>query len=206
MEYNARNDEIHDNILGRRLFFGVLIIVCLIGVVSGGGYVWNQLPTKISKQTEYAGLRLGMTMNDVIFVKGIPNNTYNEGKSEGEMEVFSWDKKIEDYNEWSYEGDKRRTDIVFDKEKNILIAIRCFSADKPARCPAISGITDGDSEKKLYRKFGPPDTSSQIYEGAKTVQYKKIGVVFYLTKQTVYMMGINDTRYENKLATFNSHL
>ena len=47
------------------------MIGCLIGVVAGGVYAWREF-TPVLKQTEYAGLRLGMLIDEIKYVKGAP--------------------------------------------------------------------------------------------------------------------------------------
>jgi hypothetical protein len=184
----------------RRIGVGALVGGCLIGVVVGGIYAWNRL-TPVSKQTEYAGLRLGMTMDEIKYIKGVPTDAL-VGEETGEWKDFEKiiaidklenGKKIEDYNDWPSEGVGRRIDLDFDKSK--LIRIRCYSGDKLGRCPPLGGIRDGDSEQQVVNKFGRSYTAS-IDGVTKKMWYSNIGAFFYLTQETVHMLGVIDTNYE----------
>jgi len=141
-------------------------------------------------------------MADIKYVEGFPTHVYEierEGEWQGLKKAIAADKlekgkKIEDYNEWSYQGSDDRIDLVFDRNKDRLIAINCYSADKLYRCPTLGGIQDGDSGRELFRKFGQRYTSS-IDGVTKVVTYPSVGAHFYLTQETIYMLGINDTEY-----------
>jgi hypothetical protein len=161
-------------------------------------YLWEQFPPGVSKQLEYAGVRLGMNMKEVKYIKGFPNNVA-QNETEGAWKgfarrVISADsleagKSVDDYEYWSYDGYNYRIDLQFDKSKRVL-TIFCYSSDSVYRCPAIAGIEDGYSEQQLLSRFGPPDTSS-IDGVTKIVRYTKVGVIFYLTKEKIYMLGIS---------------
>ena len=185
--------------IAHRIGVGALIVSCLIGVVAGGIYAWRKF-APVFKQRHYAGLRLGITMDETTYVKGVPTHVYEdqEGEWKGfhkviDIKELEKEKKTEDYNEWGYQNTAYRIDLTFDKNK--LIVIECYSEDKRERCPALGGIRDGDSEQQLVQKFGRSDTAS--IEGlTKTVRYPNIGAFFYLTQETIYMLGINDTQYK----------
>lgn len=49
--------------------FGLIVFGTALAV---GSYYWEQLPQKIDRQTAYAGLRLGLTQDEVMYVKGYP--------------------------------------------------------------------------------------------------------------------------------------
>ena len=191
--------------MARPLCFAALTVSCLIAVVAGGIYAWSRFAVLVFKQTEYAGLRLEMTMAETKYVKGVPTNVLEveqAGQWQGWKTTIAINelekgKKIEDYNEWSYEGIGHRIALFF--EKNKLIAIECYSEDRLGRCPALVGIRDGDSEQELFRKFGHRNTIS-IHGFIKMVRYPNVGAVFYLTQEAVYMLGINDTRYKYETA------
>jgi hypothetical protein len=171
--------------------------VVLIGVVTVGIYAWDKF-APISKQTEYAGLRLGTTTDEIKYIEGIPQ-TVIDSRVKGWPEIaasaeLKRGKEIEDYNEWWYEVVTHNIDLEFDKDK--LIVIKCSSRAKHANCPALGGIYDGDSEKTLFYRFGEPSTTS-LHGTVKTVEYSNVGVLFYLEREAVYALGIHDTDYKN---------
>jgi hypothetical protein len=187
--------------MARPLCFAALTVSCLIAVVAGGIYAWSRFAVLVFKQTEYAGLRLEMTMAETKYLKGVPTNVLEveqAGEWQGWKKMVAINelekgKEIEDYNEWSYEGIGHRIALVFDKNK--VIVIECYSEDRLGRCPALGGIRDGDSEQELFRRFGHRNTVS-IHGFIKKVRYPNVGAVFYLTQETVYMLGIIDTHYK----------
>ena len=183
--------------IAQRLSVGTLI-VGVIGVVAGGIYVWDRF-RPVPKQTEYAGLRLGMTMDETKYIKGFPSQVYKELEGERKglrrmiaLKELEKGKKIEDYNLWGYENTSYRIDLDFDKNK--LIVIRCYSGDKLERCPPVGGIRDGDSEQQVVKKLGQPFAAS-IEGVTKKMWYPDVGAFFYLSQETVYILGIKDTAH-----------
>jgi len=95
---------------------------------------------------------------------------------------------------------KRRSaqiDVTFNPEKTAVIVIECYSDDRLGRCPSIAGISDGASEQEVVRKLGKPERSS-IEGVTKSLYYSAVGVRLVLSKERVYMLGINDRRYKRR--------
>ena len=206
--YGITKDRWNWRRIGRNISLGLLVIA----IVGAGVYFWNDLVIQfftifrqtefpIPRQTEYAGLRLGMTQDEVQYIKGYPPTVFGEaeGVYKGFSEVISTadfpekGKQVEDYQEWSYNMNAGRINVDFGPAKTGLIVIACYSSDYLKRCPAVGGITDGNTEQEVIKKFGKPDTAS-IEGVTKFLQYKNIGVNFWLKQEQVYMIGINDTR------------
>src|SRR5262249_9332926 len=124
-----------------------------------------------------------------------------EGKWKGFQEIIETKnlekegKRIEDYTDWSYTVTGGRIDLTFSPTSKELMAIACYSDDRLRRCPVIAGKTDGNTEQEVIRRLGKPDIART--DGVmKYLNYKNIGVNFWLTKEQVYMLGINDIRYD----------
>jgi hypothetical protein len=184
----------------RRVTVAVLTAVALGVLAFAGMRLWDQIPTSVPKQTEYAGFRLGMPQDEVKYVKGYPPKVFGELEKEGPYKgsrKLEMDKRVEEYAEWSYDITGGRVDITFDPTKTGIIVISCYSSDNLRRCPSILGISDGDAEQDVIKKFGKPE-KSKIEGVAKIIYYTKTGVHFNLAKERVYMLGINDTRYEKR--------
>ena len=47
--------------------FGLIV---LGAATDGGLHLYNQIPPTVARQTQYAGLRLGMTKDEVLYIKG----------------------------------------------------------------------------------------------------------------------------------------
>ena len=81
-------------------------------------------------QIEYAGLRLGMTMKETKYIKGMPQAVYKkvlEGEMTGFAKVIPIDQlekgqTVEDFYRWSYEiSNGAEIDVVFNRQKKLLI-------------------------------------------------------------------------------------
>jgi hypothetical protein len=166
------------------MFVVTLIFGGFITLVAGGIYAWTQFGHLNSKQIEYAGLRLGMTMGEAKYVKGIP--TYVADDTPIVTTTLDEGKKIEDYKDWWYDDSSLQLYFLDD----LLVAIVCFS-----NCPQIIGITVGDSEQQLLSKLGQPSTT-RIDGVTKEVKYSNLGAWVQLRQQRIFMIGIYDTRYK----------
>ena len=187
----------------------VLALVGLIflGALAGAGfYAWEQIPVRLQQQTKYANVRIGMSQDEVNYVKGYPPQVQGPAETEGDLKGWKIivetknlkkGKSIKDYVDWTYKSSSYRVSVEFDPKEKAVIAVECYSKDNWHRCPTIAGIADGDSEQEVIRKFGQPD-SSEISGRTKSLYYSKIGVFFRLVQERVYMLGINDTRYRKR--------
>jgi hypothetical protein len=198
-------------IVGRTALI-VAAIMVLTGAISGGLYLWDRLPMTLVPQTEYAGLRLGISPDEVMYIKGYPPTVYAEAPDPppadwpgaGWQEVIHTKdvkkgQRVQDYREWSYENDDQhsRIDVTFNPQKTAVIVIECYSDDRLGRCPSIAGISDGASEQEVVRKLGKPERSS-IEGVTKSLYYSAVGVRLVLSKERVYMLGINDQKYKRR--------
>jgi hypothetical protein len=192
----------------RRVLSGILLIFASILVVAaaliGILHFWDEIPALVSSQIEYASIRLGMTPDEVIYVNGYPSavlgdNTHTDesGIWQQVIEVKDLEKgkRVQDYGEWAYNTEKSRVRITFNEAKNAVIVIECYSEDRLSRCPPIAGVTDGDTEKKVIRRLGNPDTA-RIEGVTKFMTYDKLGIFLWLAQERVYMLGINDRKYK----------
>jgi hypothetical protein len=183
--------------------------VALVGVFIAGWYVWGRLPAATYPQTEYAGLRLGIGPDEVIYIKGYPPEVLGPpdkgyewaGQTVIYTENLEKGERVEDYKNWSYDDSFKRIEVTFNTEKTAVVDILCYSSDSQRRCPPIFGVADGDSEQDVIRKLGPPGTS-RIEGVTKHISYPAVGIDLWLGKERVYMLSIynrklsiNDRRY-----------
>ena len=182
------------------VFLGLVVIGA---AVVGGFQFWDQLPTKITRQAEYAGLRVGMTQDEVMYIKGYPPFVLAEEVNDPQWKGFylvvetknlEKGKRVIDYQNWSYKEYEHNINVTFNEAKTAVVAIQCNSIDKLYRCPAIGGVRDGDTEKEALRKFGNP-SNSQIQGVAKTLTYRDLGIKLTLTKEQIYIMEIRDPQF-----------
>jgi len=184
-------------------------IVVLTGTLFGGLYFWNHFPIPLGRQIEYAGLRLGMSPQDVLYIKGYPSGVADEPsgvvdeapKQNPFAAYISTDKlkpgkSVDDYRQWWYERSHDGSiSVTFNPEKTAVIAIECLSLDLIGRCPSLAQVFHGDSEQEVIRKLGPPDASR--FEGVlKSLSYRTLGIELTLETERVIKLSINDPKYE----------
>jgi hypothetical protein len=200
--YGVTKDRWNWRKTARTVGLGVVSVLVLAIGTWGVIYVWDQLPVSVSKQTQYAGLRIGMPQDEVMYIKGYPPTVFGEAENEGwqpliETKKLEQGKKVQDYREWSYEISGGRIDVEFDADKKAIIVISCYSSDRLRRCPSIGGISDGNTEQEVTHKLGKAD-SARIEGVTKSLYYKKLGIYFVLAQEQVYTLGVNDTRYQKR--------
>jgi len=191
--------------------------VILAGLVLWAG-LW--IRNRPSVRNEYAGLRLGMTMAEVKYTKGLPlgvayvpdtpltqeSTSPDKTSATGEGKPISWDglaveiipikdlngHKLEEYNQWYFEsGNFKRIDIEFDKSGK-LAAIKCYSHGF-MDCPNLLGQYDGGEENQLFEALGKPSLEQiDNSSSVKTVEYKDLNAIFYLAQKKIYMLGITN--------------
>src|SRR4051794_29278741 len=62
-----------------RTLIGSLILAAIGGAIIVVAEYWDQLAAvKLARQTEYSGLRLGMSRDEVKYVKGLPPNVVSD--------------------------------------------------------------------------------------------------------------------------------
>ncbi len=185
----------------KRSVFVCFGMVLLGGMAGGAVYFYRQLPTVVGRQTEYAGLRLGMSRDEVLYVNGYPPSVLADDLDPAwtgfyvvvETSKLEKGKTIHDYSRWSYAGYNHNINVAFNDAKTVA-AIHCFSKDELRRCPAIAGIADGDYEPEVLRAFGN-NPVAKITGTTKSLTYPEIGVRLHLAKQRVYALEVSSPGY-----------
>lgn len=183
-----------------------VLLVGIIGVVAIVQYWDHFFPTKLSRQTQYAGLKLGMKPEDVMYIKGYPPVVISDEENPDpawkgwfgviKTEELPKGKKVTDYKHWSYNLYKHTLNVAFNDERTAVIGMHCHSEDKLSRCPSIGTVTDGTSEQEALRKLGGR-AEYRIDGVSKALRFPDLGVKLTLTKEEVYMLEVyepNSTR------------
>jgi hypothetical protein len=143
------------------------MVVLIVGVSAAVAIVqhWDYLfPTKLGRQTQYAGLKLGMSPKEVMYIKGFPSTVLGEESTDPTMKGWflvintkelEKGKEVTDYANWSYNYDKHNLNVEFDGARTAVIAIQCYSEDKLTRCPSIGDVTDGAKEGRASQARQP---------------------------------------------------
>jgi len=175
-----------------------LVCLCLIvlGAALGvGAYFWGlQLPQEVQPQNAYAGLRLGMTQEEVMHVKGYPPIVFDGSMTKVDTKRLEKEKQVTDFRDWSYSEYEREIVVTFNPNRAAVTAIQCYSS-KTYRCPDLSGVRDGDSENDVVRKLGNP-TSSKIEGTTKEMRYRSLNIVIRLAKEQVYLVALRHPSHQ----------
>jgi|SaaInlStandDraft_5_1057022.scaffolds.fasta_scaffold31997_1 hypothetical protein len=182
----------------------LLPIIVFLLVLVGAFYFYSIQANKI---IGYKGIKLGMTMDEVIYAFGMPE-VYKE-KDGSSFENFPA-KPSEDelkkngfksYKHWRYSGYKtenltlERVDLVFNSENN-LGQITCTNYLYDA-C-SLAGINTQMSEKKVKDMLGKPSGEVISSDYTKGIIYKDKNLFIRLAKQKVISFTILDLK-KNKV-------
>jgi hypothetical protein len=181
----------------KRAALACLCIIVLGTALGVGAYFWGlQLPQEVEPQTAYAGLRLGMTQEEVMYVKGDPPIVFDEGSMTkvDTKKLEKEQKQVTDFRDWSYSEYEREIVVTFNANRTAVTAIQCYSS-KTYRCPDLSGVRDGDSENDVVRKLGKP-TSSKIEGTMKEMRYRSLNIVIKLAKEQVYLVALRHPSHQ----------
>ena len=190
--YRSTQDRWNWRLIIRRMFFSIVAVVLVIGLITAIFYGYKNIASAPTRQTGYADLKLGMTMGEVQYVKGPPTDVVSlPGLEVIPVKFLNSDKRIEKYTAWMYDkpqGEDYRIDVSFDPKTKRLKYIACFSQGS-FNCPSLFGIDDGTSEKRLLETLGDP--SKQSLDGVtKTMSYDKLHTRFLLSRQKVFMLTV----------------
>lgn len=199
--YNITRDRWNWKKVSRWILGSAAGLIILLLLIFGCFFGYGQFHERAKKQTEYDGLKIGMTQTEVKYANGDPENVYEEPALDKKCNFCNYprvikigvlpaNKTIFDYNWWSYDSGKYRIDVQFKNRK--ISSINCYSNGGFYNCPSILGLEDGSTESEIKAKFGPPSYEHiDPANGVKEITYQKYGVTFYLMKAKVYSMGVS---------------
>jgi Putative abortive phage resistance protein AbiGi, antitoxin len=179
------------------------LLVALIALGLGGIVIYDLADDNSRTETGYADLRLGMTMDEVKYVKGYPTYILEYPKITVEKPTW-WEnsasviassslkdgQNVEDFRSWEFAIDDHgtRIDVDFDQRTKLLSKVACYS-QRIMQCPSLLGLHDGMSEADAIKRLGKP-SYERIDGVTKKVSYDRLGVWFYLEKMKIYMLGV----------------
>ena len=169
-----------------------LWLIGSIAAISALVLAYNLYEPPPTKQLEYANLKLGMSQREVNYLKGIPTNVLEDDPSRpGFLRKSKIDegRTATDFLWWSYDlyGDAR-LHISFDSNKTVN-GIRCYSKGY-SNCPPVFGLHDGSHEGAVIARLGKPTSDALSESSTKRMVYAPLNVVFYLSRQKVYMIDV----------------
>ncbi len=150
--------------------------IALIAVCSALYYGYEKVSDFPKVQTEYWGIRLGMPKDDVIFMKGKPESSTPDSKSQRET--------------LSYKDNRNHYEIFISTSGRVQ-AVLCIPDSHYSS--AIQGIGYQDTFEKVVNKFGQPSRSSNNKDKSERLHhFSKYNVFFGFAKGVVESIGIDD--------------
>ncbi len=170
--------------------------IAAVGV--GSIYTYDRYQNRLTRATGYYDLTLGMSKDEVYYVKGQPTEVH-ERPAKGDAFEGSWlviyvnaipkGKTPKDYISWAYSLDTTsgdRLDIeFFDRDRVSRIA--CYTTT--GFCRSILGIASGDTEESVKDRLGKPDRE-ELSGVTKRLRYSSLNLSLYLVKKKVYMLVV----------------
>lgn len=189
--------------LRKILKFGLALVALAAG---GGAAFWgySYYQDRPTKQLGYLDLKLGMTMDEVQYVKGQPGAVLVEeppdSKWKGHLAVYTLDdlkdhekKEVIDYFYWQYdfESPRYRVDVIFSPTTKTVTEIGCYAElwDAFYNTCGVLGLAAGSDEEQIYGRLGKP--AREKLEGfVKTVEYPDFNLKFKLKKNKAYYITV----------------
>ncbi len=155
-----------------------------------------QISAAKSPGLELEGLSLGMTMEEVIYVKSIPSAVKESPANNGTISYtpdilvsdIEAEKGFRDYFRWSYgqysaKGFSAKYLLVEFSEDKLVTEIKCLSGCK------LLGVTIGMSEESVINKLGAPE-QEEIRSGIKTIYYPRMQFSVSLSEKKVISLAL----------------
>lgn len=148
---------------------------------------------------QYQGLTLGMSMDDVIRVKGQPSHVLKEADTpapapgcEGFKKVISRNDlngSISNYVDWQYENAENNTriDVSFSKQAKLLATIGCYTK-LTGKCGGF-GVSTGMSTADIQSRLGKPEHENNC-DATLIWDYESRNISIYFSENSAYMIEI----------------
>ena len=199
--YWITRDRWQWRLMARRVGKTLAAFGVLAAIVGAAFYGYGEYQAMPRRQDAYAGIKLGATMAEVLYLRGFPSAVLVEAEKSDQLpEGFYTNvaladipkgKKVEDYEMWDYTSGTAdgRLSLAFNDATRKVRLIACYSVSDRYACPPILGISPQDNEEKILGKLGAPTT--QALSGVvKTLEYGQYRARFFLEKTKVYWMQV----------------
>jgi hypothetical protein len=163
-----------------------IIWLCIIGYNKYENY-----PLKITEMTEYGGIKLGDTDEQVRFLKGDPIDQFSKRYEKYQIDRKKVPISITKTSDlgifWQYE----LIEVEFTKDK-IVKGINCFCIKDcyVYSCPTVFSIAIGSSYSDIVNVLGNPPFHKNNEYGNRFLKYPQYNIYFSLRKNEVYNLGI----------------
>ena len=148
------------------------VVGCTVGAcLAVAGFFYYQSLPKV--QTSFWDIPLGATKEDVLFIKGEPNQKNEEAKT------------------WAFEKSKCLYVVAFDKNRVKAVVAADIASDASYSCLLLQGIGMGNGSNRVKRVFGEPTEVIESEDGLQRIfryQKYKVGVTLRQNKVVNYMV------------------
>jgi hypothetical protein len=183
-------DPVEAHVVGLAMWVKAVGFIMLITAIGGSTFFYVKIADAPTKQTEYAGLRLGMTMKEVLYERGNPTAVWGPVEKEGDWqpEIMTAELKknesVKDSQSWTYFAPNSWISLEFDAATKSLVEIGCWSDKGTGECPPLFGLRDGTTEENLIARLGQPNR--ELFDNEiKTMEFDHFGVRYYLRRKKV---------------------
>ena len=174
----------------------LLPFVVVVAVTFLGHPLYMHYQQRLLPQIGYYGLKLGMTPEEVMHVKGRPAYVVEDSAHAARQLLTSVEdipkgKTVNDYHEWAFPVGKKEpgsVEITFSGNPMQVAEISCYS--KTGYCESVSGISTGASEDEVMAKLGTPHTT-QSNNGSQTLDYPNQHLSLVLENKRVSMLRVH---------------
>src|SRR6266705_2126216 len=129
------------------------VVILVIAVLA-----YQRYENRLTPQTRYYDVQLGMTQDTVTYVRGFPTWVLAEAKDGWQMNLnpakLEKGKTIQDYRDWQFslsENERERLDVTFSKATKTVSRIRCYS--QSSYCQSVLGVGTGMQEEAVVERL-----------------------------------------------------
>jgi len=160
------------------LFGGVVVLLAIVG---GGIYLYSLYSDRAVPQESLAGIKLGMTENDVRFLKGEPNYFAPDHLKKYELMMV-------------HLSDSGLGLLTYFADGKVVAVIADLGTGSKADLPLPRGMESYDKQDEIQRKFGIPTSILESSNGVtRRLVYPDYNIWFDVTKDGITALGVNTT-------------
>jgi hypothetical protein len=183
---------------GKLMSFSLKVILCILFITCGSaiGYSVIKEIGKLTAPTEFAGVRFGMTKDEILYEMGQPTKTI---KFDGSVVIppdlersLIFDK---DKHHWHYDKNDYALNVFFDLKTNKVKEVGCYYALEfnpiGIKYCKFKNIGLGASEEEVIENLGAPSDSKFSGIGMKFLTYERLNTHVALLRKVVTHINVS---------------
>lgn len=177
---------------GKHIRFSLKVVFCILFIACGFviGYSVVKEIGKLTAPTEFAGVRFGMTKDEILYEMGQPTKTINfDGGIVIPPELVNSLIFDKEKHHWNYDKNDYALDVFFDLKTNKVNQVSCYYAPEfnpiGIKYCKFKNIGLGASEEEVIENFGTPSDSKFSGIGMKFLTYEKLNTHIALLRKVV---------------------